>query len=522
MIGNFFRLLFLIHLLLKSRIDLLLKEKSLYPTLLKYILLFSPYQLIKPKGDHGERLARGLEKGGPVFIKFGQLLSTRPDVLEPKIHEGLKRLQANLNPFDLHRAKQVIEEGLNASIDSLFERFSEEPIAAASIAQVYEASLRIKNEDPELVAIKVVRPGIEKIIKRDISLLKAIGRIIEKIFKKTKRLNLTALIDEYDYVINAELDMRIEASNISQTRRNFDNNSLLYVPKVYVDLTSKNLLVMEKIKGIAISDITSLKELDVDLKLLSERGVEIFLKQVFVDNFFHADMHPGNIFVNVDNPDEPSYIAVDYAIIGSLTEEELFQIGKILLALFNRNFSEIAEIMIEASWVNSDTRKVELERTIQAACEPIFDQPIEKINFGKLLMFLFQSTEKFNLSLPSSLMLLQKTLINVEGLGKQLYPELDFWKIAKSFLKEWIQERYNPLNLDTWVKENAFEWIEKSKKLPSMAEKAISQIGRLEEYNTQSESRNKKLIKEIKNNNKKHVLFYILVTGILLWSLNNI
>jgi len=518
MLKDFIRLIKIIHIFMKYRIDLILKENNFSSSLASFILFFSPYKLIRPKDEGGVRLASALEEAGPIFIKFGQLLSTRPDILPRNIAIGLKRLQDNLTPFNTEQAKELIEKSLGNSIENTFVSFVEKPIASASIAQVYEAVLHSKEE----VAIKVVRPGIAKLINKDLSLMRKIIKFVEWSYPDSRRLNLYQLLEEYKFVINDELDMRIEASNIGQTARNFKGNNLLYIPKVYKEFTSKNILVMEKIKGIQISDIEELNKNKINLKLLAERGVEIFFKQVFVDNFFHADMHPGNIFVSPKEPQNPTYIAVDYAIVGSLSEDELFQIGKILIALFNRNFLEISEIMINSKWVDQETRVIDLERTIRSACNPIFEEQIENINFGELLMFLFQSSKKYNLILPSTLMLLQKTLINVEGLGKQLYPKLDFWNIAKAFLKEWLAERYNPLKIQEWFKDNMFELIEQSKKVPHLAEKAITQIGMLENYSLQSEYQNKELIQEIKKGNQTQILIFLVIAGIVFWSVFNI
>ena len=522
MIKIILRITFILHTLLKARIDIILKEYGIHSKIVSFIIFLTPYQFIKSSRSDGERLANALESAGPIFIKFGQLLSTRPDALPKSIHKGLIRLQDNLAPFDNDVARRIIENDLNKTIEEVFINFNKDPIAAASIAQIYEANLLNKDGTKEEIIIKVVRPSIEGTISIDLVIMRKLAKILEWLAPDTKRLSLLAMIEEYEFVIRSELDMRIESSNILQTSRNFVSNSALYVPKVFKEFTSKNILVMEKVSGVPVSDIKKLSELGIDLKLLSERGVEIFFKQVFVDNFFHADMHPGNIFVNTDESNNPSYIAVDYAIVGSLSEEELFQIGKILLALFNRNFLEIAQIMINSNWVDPATRSIDLERTIRAACEPIYEEPIENINFGELLLFVFKSTKKFNLTIPPSLMLLQKTLINVEGLGKQLYPKLDFWTIAKSFLKEWLAERYNPLKMKKWAEENAFEWLEKSRKIPELAEKAVTQIGMLEKYNANSEDRNYELLKTIKRGNQINLLMYALLTGILLWSLVNI
>jgi len=295
----------------------------------------------------------------------------------------------------------------------------------------------------------------------------------------------------------------------------------LYVPDVYWDISTEKVLVMEKISGVPVDKIEVLKDLGVDFKLLAERGVEIFLKQVFIDNFFHADMHPGNIFIEATNPQDPSYVAVDYAIVGSLSEDEQFQIGKMLLAVISKNFSEVAAILIEAKWVDSSTRQNELERTIRAACEPIFDQPLENINFGELLLFIFDSARRYNLNMQPSLMLLQKTLINIEGLGKQLYPGLDFWSIANPFLKTWVSERYNPQKMQEWAKENTAQLLEKVRKLPKVAETAIEQINKIEIYQKASEDRHLELIKKIANEKSSiNLLTILIISSIIIYLLN--
>ena len=327
--------------------------------------------------------------------------------------------------------------------------------------------------------------------------MKRIAAFSERRFEDAKRLQLSRLVAEYEAVILSELDMRLEASNIKQTGRNFEDNNLLYVPEVYLDYCSENLLVMEMIEGIPVDRIETLNDLGVDLKLVAERGVEIFLKQVFIDNFFHADMHPGNIFIDAKNPSDPAYVAVDYAIVGSLSEEEQYQIGRMLVAVIGRDFREVANILIESKWVNPETRISDLENTIRAACEPIFDQPMEKINFGEMLLFIFDSARRFDLRMQPPLMLLQKTLVNIEGLGKQLYPALDFWSIANPFLKNWISERYNPKKLAEWAKRNSLSWLEKARKFPDIADTAIEQVSKLEEYQNANEERHNQLMNKI-------------------------
>jgi ubiquinone biosynthesis protein len=493
MFKDSFRLFKILNTLLKARLD---KELETFtkPKIISFLLFISPWRLYSSEKESGERLRLALEDLGPIFIKFGQLLSTRPDVVPVEIAKSLKALQDDLPHFSDKEAISIIEKELGSNISSNFEDFNPSPLAAASIAQVYSAKLRANQKK---VVIKVVRPGIKKTIQRDISLMKRIASFSERRFEDAKRLQLSKLVAEYEAVILSELDMRLEASNIKQTARNFEDNNLLYVPEVYLDYCSENLLVMEMIEGIPVDRIETLNDLGVDLKLVAERGVEIFLKQVFIDNFFHADMHPGNIFIDAKNPSDPAYVAVDYAIVGSLSEEEQYQIGRMLVAVIGRDFREVANILIESKWVNPETRINDLENTIRAACEPIFDQPMEKINFGEMLLFIFDSARRFDLRMQPSLMLLQKTLVNIEGLGKQLYPALDFWSIANPFLKNWISERYNPKKLADWAKRNSLSWLEKARKFPDIAETAIEQVSKMEEYQNANEERHKQLMNKI-------------------------
>ena len=352
MFKDSFRLFKILNTLLKARLD---KELETFtkPKIISFLLFISPWRLYSSKKEPGERLRLALEELGPIFIKFGQLLSTRPDVVPGEIAKSLKTLQDDLPHFSDKEAIGIIERELGSNISSNFKDFNPSPLAAASIAQVYSAELK---SNQKKVVIKVVRPGIKKTIQRDISLMKRIAAFSEKRFEDAKRLQLCRLVAEYEAVILSELDMRLEASNIKQTGRNFEDNNLLYVPEVYLDYCSENLLVMEMIEGIPVDRIETLNDLGVDLKLVAERGVEIFLKQVFIDNFFHADMHPGNIFIDAKNPSDPAYVAVDYAIVGSLSEEEQYQIGRMLVAVIGRDFREVANILIESKWVNPETR----------------------------------------------------------------------------------------------------------------------------------------------------------------------
>ena len=515
------RLIRIINIFLRARLDVLLEDRY-KNNLVSFLLLISPWKLYSLNQPRGERIRKALEEAGTIFIKFGQLLSTRPDLIPSDIAQSLHKLQDDIAAFPTSLAKEIIETELNSKLEELFTHFDQSPMAAASIAQVYSATLA---ETGQKVAIKVVRPGIDKEIDRDISLMKKLAQRAEKHSLDARRLRLLELVEEYEAVIKTELDMRVEASNMRQTKRNFKGNSLLYVPEVYLEYSTEKVLVMEKISGIPVDDLSSLKEKEIDLKLLSERGVEIFLKQVFVDNFFHADMHPGNIFINSDEPTNPSYIAVDYAIVGSLDEEEQIQIGRMLLSVIGRNFIEISNILIDSGWVDPKTRAADLERTIRSACEPMFEQPLEKIKFGELLLYIFDSARRFDLQMQPSLMLLQKTLINIEGLGKQLYPKLDFWSIAKPFLQEWTNDRYNPKKLEAWARKNAGMWLEKARKLPEVAENVLDQINKIEDYQKESEIRHKELITTLKKERRgtRILIFISLIAFLSLfvsWTIN--
>ena len=511
--SDFLRLIKILHIFLKARLDVLVVDRF-RGKWISFLLYISPWKLYSPSKPNGERIRRALEEAGTIFIKFGQLLSTRPDLISADIATSLQRLQDDLPPFSTDLAVSIIEEELQSKVDEIFSDFDRTLIAAASIAQVYPATLK---QGGHKVAVKVVRPGILKAIERDISLMKRLARKAEKHFTDAKRLRLLELVEEYEAVIKTELDMRVEASNMRQTKRNFKDNQLLYVPEVYLEHSTKNVLVMERVSGVPVDDLSSLQKKGVNLRLLSERGVEIFLKQVFIDNFFHADMHPGNIFVNADDPSNPSYVAVDYAIVGSLSEEEQFQIGKMLLSVIGRNFLEVSNILIDSGWVDPKTRPNDLERTIRSACEPMFEQPLEKIQFGQLLLHVFDSARRFNLHMQPSLMLLQKTLINIEGLGKQLYPKLDFWSIAKPFLQEWIADRYNPKKLEAWARKNAGHWIEKARKLPEVAENVLDQINKIEDYQKESEKRHKELISTL-NRERRGIKILIFISLVVFFS----
>ena len=490
----FIKLIRIVFIFLKFKLNEIF-PKEVLPFWLKVIFFLSPFNLIPTNKKIGVRLAEALETAGPIFVKFGQLLSTRPDFLDEEIIQELQRFQNNLKPFSSREAMEIIEKDLGHPINELFANFNSLPLAAASIAQVHEATLKSGEE----VVVKVVRPNLEKKIKDDISILKMLGKVANTFDADARRLQLLEMIREYEYVIKSEVDLKKEAGNTIQTAKFFEDSNLLYIPKVYLEYSASKTLTLEKIKGIPVTDIKTLEEKEVDLKKLSERGVSIFFKQLFDDNFFHADMHPGNIFVNAEIPKDPTYIAVDYAICGSLSEKEQLLIGKMLADMFSRNYAGVAKTMINADWVSSSTKPIELEVTIRTAIDPIFERPFSEINFGEMLLFLFEETRSYELSLPASLLLLHKTLINIEGLGRQIYPDLDLWTTAKPFIQNWVSKRYNPKNLLEQLKNNTGDFAEKAYELPEKLETIFNNLANLNEFNNEIKSLRKDISSQKKN-----------------------
>ncbi|CAD5105768.1 ubiquinone biosynthesis regulatory protein kinase UbiB [Zestomonas carbonaria] len=393
--------------------------------------------------SRGESLRLALQDLGPIFIKFGQLLSTRRDLLPPDIADELAKLQDQVPPFDPERSVALIEEQLGAKVNSLFAHFDSQPLASASVAQVHAAQLRSGEE----VVVKVIRPGLKPVIRADLAWLFLLARLAERISTEARRLHPVEVVSDYEKTIYDELDLLREAANASQLRRNFDGSPLLYVPQVYWDLCRPKVLVMERIYGVPVTDMESLADQRTNLKMLAERGVEIFFTQVFRDSFFHADMHPGNIFVSTRTPWSPQYIAIDCGIVGSLTPEDQDYLARNLIAFFKRDYRKVAQLHIDSGWVPAGTRVNDFEAAIRTVCEPIFERPLKDISFGQLLLRLFQTARRFNMEIQPQLVLLQKTLLNIEGLGRQLYPDLDLWSTAAPFLERWMRERVSPRQL---------------------------------------------------------------------------
>lgn len=414
----------------------------------------------KKKASSAVRLRLALEALGPIFVKLGQLLSTRRDLLSPELADELAKLQDQVPPFSGKIAEALVERNLKKTIPELFRYFNDEPVASASVAQVHYAELPCGKK----VAIKVLRPGILKIIEQDLALMRLGATLIEKLFEDGKRLKPREVVAEFDQYLHDELDLTMEAANASQIRRNFQGSALLCVPQVFFDYCAKDVMVMEWVEGIPISQIESLKAANLDLKKLARHGVEIFFTQVFRDGFFHADMHPGNILAALDG----RYIAIDFGIVGSLTDFDKHYLAINFLAFFNRDYKGVAIAHIECGWVPKTTRVEALEAAIRAVCEPIFNKPLAQISFGQLLLRLFETSRRFQVEIQPQLVLLQKTLLNIEGLGRVLDPELDLWQTAKPFLERWMSEQMGIRGLIKNLRQEVPLW---AKILPSLPRK---------------------------------------------------
>ena len=420
----------LIHIFLRLR-----KSGIFYLFIENFNPLVKPLQ--KPKNIE-KNFKETLESLGPFFIKLGQLISTRTDLISLELAKELRNLTDNCAPVDFNYIKDQINEGLGSRAKTILENITEKPVASASLAQVHRLTIDDKN-----LVIKVQKPGLLDLIDKDIKALRLGIRFLRFMYKGYPRVNLNEMLNSYEKIIKNELDFRIEAANAKKTFENFDGNELLYIPRIEDEFTTKKILVMEYIDGIPITDVEELKNYNLDLKKLSENGVKIFLKQVFEDNFFHADMHPGNIFSAKNNQESPYYFAVDYAICGSITESNQILIAQMISCLVERDFFSLAQLFIYAEWVAENTKTEELESVLRAHCERLLDKPLAEILFGELLLSLFDAMKPFDLYLDQDLLLLVKTLIHIEGMGRQIYPELDFWSVSKPFIDDWISEKYS-------------------------------------------------------------------------------
>ncbi|ENM5787538.1 ubiquinone biosynthesis regulatory protein kinase UbiB [Vibrio metoecus] len=420
----------------------------------------------------GDRLRLALQELGPVWIKFGQMMSTRRDLFPPHIADPLAMLQDKVAPFDGLQAKQLIEEELGAPLETWFDDFDIKPLASASIAQVHTAKLKSNGRD---VVLKVIRPDIRPQIDADIKLMYRVARIVAKALPEARRLKPVEVVREYEKTLLDELDLRREAANAIQLRRNFENSEELYVPEVLTDFCNETVMVSERIYGIQVSDLAGLHANGTNMKLLAERGVSVFFTQVFRDSFFHADMHPGNVFVNPNHPENPQWIGLDCGIVGTLNSEDKRYLAENFLAFFNRDYRRVAQLHVDSGWVPLDTNVDEFEVAIRMVCEPIFAKPLCEISFGHVLLNLFNTARRFNMEVQPQLVLLQKTLLYVEGLGRQLYPQLDLWQTAKPFLEKWMAKQVGPQAFLSALKERAPLWFEKMPELPELLYDSLKQ-----------------------------------------------
>lgn len=417
----------------------------------------------------GARLRLALESLGPVWVKFGQMLSTRRDLLPPDIANELALLQDRVRPFPGEQAQQLIEQALEIEhISVLFEQFETQPLASASIAQVHTARLKQGEHAGQEVVIKVIRPDIRRAIDADLELMETLAVIAAKHLPDGRRLKPREVVKEYRKTLLDELDLLREAANAIQLKRNFEGSPLLYIPQVYTEYSRPSVLVMERIDGIPVNDVASLHALGVNMEKLAERGVEVFFTQVFRDSFFHADMHPGNIFVSREHPDDPSYLGIDFGIVGTLNREDKRYLAENFLAFFNRDYRKVAELHVDSGWVPAHVNIEEFESAIRTVCEPIFNKPLAEISFGHVLVNLFNTARRFEMEVQPQLVLLQKTLLYVEGLGRTLYPQLDLWKTAKPFLERWMNEQLGWRAVLRAVREQAPFWAEKLPEMPSL------------------------------------------------------
>ena len=465
-----------------------------------------------------QRFRLAIETLGPVFIKFGQMLSTRRDLLPPELADELALLQDQVTPFDGEQAKQLIIDAMGIEVfEQHFKDFELTPLASASIAQVHTATL-VSGEQEQNIVIKVLRPNISETILADIKVMSLFAGIVARWLPDGKRLRPKEVVEEYRKTILDELDLNREAANTIQLKRNFEQGSeydkALYVPEIHSEYSFENVLVMERIYGIGVGEIDTLNEQGVNMKLLAERGVEVFFTQVFRDSFFHADMHPGNVFVNATNPDDPTWIAIDCGIVGTLNREDKRYLAENFVAFFNRDYRQVAQLHVDSGWVPASTSVDEFEFAIRTVCEPIFNKPLSEISFGQVLVNLFNTARRFNMEVQPQLVLLQKTLLYIEGLGRQLYPQLDLWQTAKPFLENWVKEQMGFKAVFGKIKANLPFWNEK---LPEMPDLVYDYLKTSRENQHQQTLLMQAMLAQQSKQNQK-LAYSVIVAGILIAS----
>ena len=456
------RMLSIQRVLVKYSLDDIIKETHLLRPL-RFLFYLAPRRRDR-SAPIGERIRLALEELGPIFVKFGQAISTRRDLLPPDIADELAKLQDAVPPFPAEQAIGILNTPYKRDVDEVFERFDVEPLAAASIAQVHTAKLHDGGE----VIVKVLRPGVQQQIERDLEVMRMLAGLADRYWEHGKRLKPLEVVNEYEHTIIDELDLMREAANAAQLRRNFEDSDMLYVPDIYWDYCRPEVLVQERIYGTPISDMEALRKAGTNIQVLAENGVEIFFTQVFRHNFFHADMHPGNIFVITTDPERPKYAAVDFGIVGTLNPEDQRYLAENFLAFFDRDYHRIAKLHLDSGWVPAGSRIDQLEAAVRTVCEPIFNKPLAEISFAQVLMRLFRVAQRFNVELQPQLILLHKTLFNIEGLGRELYPQLDLWKTAHPVLKQWMSEQIGGRALLKDVRDNLPQLRDAMRELPAI------------------------------------------------------
>ncbi|MDJ0709650.1 MAG: ubiquinone biosynthesis regulatory protein kinase UbiB [Woeseiaceae bacterium] len=457
-----FRMLAIQRVLVKYGLDDIIKETHLLRPM-RFLFYLAPRRRDR-SAPLGERIRLALEELGPIFVKFGQAISTRRDLLPVDIADELAKLQDAVPPFPAEQAVDILNRAYGKPVDEVFKRFDVEPLAAASIAQVHTAQLQGGQE----VIVKVLRPGVHQQIDRDLGVLRMLASLADRYWEHGKRLKPIEVVNEYEHTILDELDLMREAANTGQLKRNFAGSDMLYVPDVYWDYCRPEVLVQERIYGTPISDMDALRAAGTNIQMLAENGVEIFFTQVFRHNFFHADMHPGNIFVIHTDPERPKYAAVDFGIVGTLSPEDQRYLAENFLAFFDRNYNRIAKLHIDSGWVPPGTRIDQLEAAVRTVCEPIFNKPLAEISFAQVLMRLFRVAQRFNVEIQPQMILLHKTLFNIEGLGRQLYPQLDLWKTAHPVLKRWMDEQVGGRAMLKDVRDNLPQLRDALRELPAI------------------------------------------------------
>ena len=464
------RLLQIQRVLVRHGLDEIILATHLFRPL-RFAFYVSPATWFERRkgGSRGERIRLALEELGPIFVKFGQALSTRRDLLPSDIADELEKLQDRVPPFPGSEARAIVESAYGRPVTEVFEQFDETPLAAASIAQVHVARLR-SGED---VVVKVIRPGVREKIERDLEVMLVVARLARDYATEGHRLRPVEVVKEYEKTILDELDLMREAANAAQLKRNFAGNELLHVPAVYWDYCRPQAMVMERIRGVIISDLDELRRRGANIQRLAENGVTIFFTQVLRHNFFHADMHPGNIFVQLEDPEHPKYCAVDFGIMGTLTARDQHYLAENFLAFFERDWRRVAQLHVDSGWVPADTRVDELETAVRTVCEPIFNKPLSEISFGQVLLRLFEVARRFQMTVQPQLILLQKTLLQIEGLGRQLYPDLDLWKTAQPILRDWAADRLSGRNLASQLRRQLPDLSEALRMLPQILQQAV-------------------------------------------------